>query len=128
MKILYWADTGDDPGIIVDIVGDDGEFEVHPNLKWISKPDDTVVQNGDRILEDDDYKIYREEYEYNKSPKGLRVAMEIGRESKYGSIQAQLDMMYWDQINGTTEWKDKITAVKNEVPKVNDPDPPVEGL
>tara|TARA_Y100000310_G_scaffold326631_1_gene391797 strand:+ start:4648 stop:4956 length:309 start_codon:yes stop_codon:yes gene_type:complete len=39
------------------------------------------------------------------------------RARAYGSVQDQLDMLYWDQINGTTKWKDHITAVKVAHPK-----------
>jgi len=35
----------------------------------------------------------------------------------YPSIQDQLDMQYWDSVNGTTTWKDAIAAVKTENPK-----------
>ena len=35
----------------------------------------------------------------------------------YPSIQDQLDMQYWDSVNGTTTWKDAIEAVKTENPK-----------
>ena len=35
----------------------------------------------------------------------------------YPSIQDQLDMQYWDSVNGTTTWKDAIEAVKSENPK-----------
>jgi len=31
-------------------------------------------------------------------------------------IEDQLDMMYWDQVNGTTVWKDTITKIKEEFP------------
>jgi hypothetical protein len=36
---------------------------------------------------------------------------------EYPSIQEQLDMQYWDSVNGTTTWKDAIAAVKTENPK-----------
>lgn len=39
------------------------------------------------------------------------------RASAYPSIQEQLDMQYWDSVNGTTTWKDAIAAVKTENPK-----------
>lgn len=39
------------------------------------------------------------------------------RQSEYGSIEDQLDMMYWDKINNTTNWEDHITIVKNKYPK-----------
>jgi hypothetical protein len=35
----------------------------------------------------------------------------------YPSMQDQLDMQYWDSVNGTTTWKDAIAAVKTENPK-----------
>ncbi len=39
------------------------------------------------------------------------------RRVAYPSIQEQLDMQYWDSVNGTTTWKDAIEAVKTENPK-----------
>ena len=35
----------------------------------------------------------------------------------YPSIQDQLDMQYWDGVNGTTTWQDAIEAVKTGNPK-----------
>ena len=39
------------------------------------------------------------------------------REEAYGSIADQLDMQYWDAINGTTTWKDHVATVKSDNPK-----------
>ncbi len=39
------------------------------------------------------------------------------RAKEYPSIQEQLDMQYWDSINGTTTWQDAINAVKQKFPK-----------
>jgi archaellin len=39
------------------------------------------------------------------------------RQSAYASIQDQLDMQYWDNVNGTTTWKDHIAQVKSDNPK-----------
>lgn len=39
------------------------------------------------------------------------------RDRKYPSIQEQLDMQYWDSVNGTTVWADTIAAVKAANPK-----------
>lgn len=39
------------------------------------------------------------------------------REAAYPSMKEQLDMQYWDSINGTTTWADSIQAVKDEFPK-----------
>lgn len=35
----------------------------------------------------------------------------------YGSIGSQLDMMYHDQVDGTTTWKDHVAQVKADNPK-----------
>lgn len=39
------------------------------------------------------------------------------RAEAYPSIQDQLDMMYWDGINGTDRWRETIGAVKTKYPK-----------
>ena len=39
------------------------------------------------------------------------------RVKTYPSIQEQLDMQYWDSVNGTTTWKDAIAKVKTDIPK-----------
>jgi len=41
------------------------------------------------------------------------------RAKEYPSIQDQLDMQYWDKVNGTNTWQDAINAVKNKYPKEN---------
>lgn len=39
------------------------------------------------------------------------------RANAYPSIPDQLDMLYWDKINGTSNWQDKITEIKEKYPK-----------
>ena len=39
------------------------------------------------------------------------------RQTEYPSIQDQLDMQYWDNVNSTTTWKDAIAKVKSDNPK-----------
>ena len=39
------------------------------------------------------------------------------RESAYPTIAEQLDMQYWDSVNGTTTWAAAIQAVKDANPK-----------
>ena len=39
------------------------------------------------------------------------------RAISYASLQDQLDMQYWDSVNGTTTWKDAIAKVKTDIPK-----------
>lgn len=46
-----------------------------------------------------------------------RDAHIIPRQKAYPSLQQQLDMMYHDQVDGTTTWKDAIAKVKADNPK-----------
>ena len=39
------------------------------------------------------------------------------RQEAYPLIQEQLDMQYWDKINGTTVWEDTIAEIKAKYPK-----------
>jgi hypothetical protein len=40
------------------------------------------------------------------------------RRIAYPSIADQLDMLYWDKVNGTENWLNSIESVKNRFPKV----------
>ena len=44
-------------------------------------------------------------------------AKQYQRDRVYPSIQEQLDMQYWDNVNGTTNWKDAVAKVKSDNPK-----------
>ena len=43
--------------------------------------------------------------------------VQLARAAAYPSLQEQMDMQYWDSINGTTTWKDAIAKVKSDNPK-----------
>lgn len=49
------------------------------------------------------------EYDANQYQRDRAIA--------YPSIQEQLDMQYWDSVNGTTTWQDKINEIKIKYPK-----------
>ena len=75
------------------------------NLNRIVKDEDGkdfTLQNG--ILYDDFVAKFDADYSAN-------------RVSQYPSIQEQLDMQYWDSVNGTSTWKDAIAKVKSDNPK-----------
>jgi hypothetical protein len=42
---------------------------------------------------------------------------QVSRQSEYLSIEDQLDLQYWDSVDGTTKWKDHIKAVKDKYAK-----------
>ena len=39
------------------------------------------------------------------------------RATAYASTGDQLDMQYWDNVNGTTTWKDHVASIKAAHPK-----------
>ena len=45
------------------------------------------------------------------------VKYKSDRAAAYASIGDQLDMQYWDAVNGTTTWKDHVAKVKADNPK-----------
>lgn len=45
------------------------------------------------------------------------IECQANRVKEYPSIQEQLDMQYWDLVNGTNTWQDAINAVKAKYPK-----------
>jgi hypothetical protein len=49
------------------------------------------------------------EYESNKYQRD--------RQKQYPSIPDQLDMLYWDKVNGTENWLNSIESVKNKFTK-----------
>ena len=95
-------------GFISDVVEPGEEFEVYQGddspLRWVTCDDDNVsnlwvLYNG----------------EFFDSANRLERNQQMKRKVEYGNLEDQLDMMYWDQMNGTTTWKDHITAVKSNI-------------
>tara|TARA_Y100000004_G_scaffold959_1_gene1289 strand:- start:65 stop:367 length:303 start_codon:yes stop_codon:yes gene_type:complete len=81
-----------------------------------AKPLYKQVDNERLELTDDDYaqaKIDLGNSKWNEQQFGYIQA----RQEAYGSIADQLDMQYWDAVNGTTTWKDHIAQVKTDNPK-----------
>jgi len=39
------------------------------------------------------------------------------RRKEYPPIGDQLDMQYWDKVNGTSTWQDAVAKVKSDNPK-----------
>jgi|TARA_R100001530_G_scaffold117487_1_gene84603 hypothetical protein len=46
-----------------------------------------------------------------------KVKYKSNRTTAFASIGDQLDMQYWDAVNGTTTWKDHVAKVKSDNPK-----------
>ena len=76
--------------------------------KWNFLPFKPGLVGGHCIGVDPYYLAQKETLEQNQRAKLTRV---------YPSIQEQLDMQYWDNVNGTTNWEDAIAKVKTDNPK-----------
>lgn len=75
-----------------------GEPSLHVEL--------TAQENKDRVAE---IKVAKEKKKAN--------AYKVARSQEYPPLPDQLDMLYKDNINGTTLWVDLITSIKNKYPK-----------
>jgi len=73
------------------------------NIEWIN----TQPIDKELILAE----VAKLKAEYNSNQ------YQRNRAKDYPSIQDQLDMQYWDKINGTNKWQQAINAVKQKYPK-----------
>ena len=80
--------------------------------KWKDTNAEMVYSN--LVLINDEATMPTEE---EVNAKIAELQWEQNRRNSYGSIADQLDMMYWDNVNGTTTWKDHIAQVKSDNPK-----------
>ena len=91
-------------GTIMEIVNPGQEYQIYEGegatAKWVSCSNDSVTL--DWIMKNGAF------VERNEPP----VDYAMRRKVAYGDIGEQLDMQYRDAVNGTTEWKDHIAAVK----------------
>ena len=85
-----------------------------PDAKWVVRndviewKDEEKKQPTDKQIND---KIAELQADYDAKK------YQRDRADSYPSIQDQLDMQYWDSVNGTTKWEDAIAKVKTDNPK-----------
>ena len=88
------------------------QTEYEANVKYISGAD----ENGSAI--------YKDTQDFTWSQVSAKKAelqtaydnkqYQRDRAKAYPSLQDQMDMMYWDNVNNTTTWKDAIAKVKSD--------------
>jgi len=84
-----------------------------PNwYKWTDTSNGMIYSN---VELNDDTAVMPTEEEVNAKIAELQVIED--RKLAYGSTGSQLDMQYWDGVNGTTTWADHIAQVKSDNPK-----------
>tara|TARA_B100000131_G_scaffold292906_1_gene307788 strand:+ start:240 stop:668 length:429 start_codon:yes stop_codon:yes gene_type:complete len=106
-----WAIVSKTSGALSDICDEADKFEIYEGadaeLKWLEVPDDTTYEHAmiNGVV------VHRSDNE------DLRQDAGVERIIAYGDVGEQLDMMYRDQVNGTTEWKDHVANVKSTTTK-----------
>ena len=58
-----------------------------------------------------------EDREAAEAQRLAEVKYKLDRSAAYAPIADQLDMMYWDSVNGSRTWLDHVEAVKEAHPK-----------
>lgn len=68
-------------------------------VKWVTEEEWAVIWEAQQT-----YEAENESYS-------------VKRAREYSSLSEQLDMIYWDKVNGTSKWQEHIKAVKDKYPK-----------
>lgn len=92
----------------------DALLSLAPNAEWVLTGD-TIRWDSDDIDQPSDAQIDEEIARLDADYAAKAYAR--ARAAAYPSIADQLDMQYWDGVNGTTTWADAIAAVKAAHPK-----------
>jgi len=82
---------------------------------WYGWTDSSLGMIYSNLKLNDDTATMPTEDEVNAKIAELQVIED--RKLAYGSTGSQLDMQYWDSVNGTTTWADHIAQVKSDNPK-----------
>ena len=88
---------------------------INPDAKFVIRENDlTTIEWRDTTpipIAEIEAKMVEVQTEYDNNQ------YQRDRAISYPSIQEQLDMQYWDSVNGTPNWKNIITKVKTDFPK-----------
>ena len=103
MKYKIWLDQFKNTGAILKI----------DNNLYCSIPQDPINTDYQRFIQD----VAEQGIEIVEGPDIIEPSYQELRVAEYPSLQDQQDMQYWDQVNGTTVWKDTIEAIKTKYPK-----------
>jgi hypothetical protein len=95
-------------GSVQAIVNPGDEFEVYEGpdavVRWVNCNDDSI--DASWVLNDGTW------IPFVQAP----PSYEVLRRQAYGDVGEQLDMLYKDAVNGTTNWKEHVAMVKATVP------------
>jgi hypothetical protein len=89
-------------------------YNTHPTVVSIDDTAGAFDAQGNQVAIDESLvaaEITRLEADY------AAKKYQRGRAAAYPSLAEQMDMQYWDSVNGTTVWADTIAAIKAAHPK-----------
>ena len=96
-------------------------YELLPNNTiGRSTPDKKVAHTLGLKLTTDKEIIYGydgKRYFKGEEPAAPEPSYAEKRAAEYPSLEEQLDMIYWDKVNGTNVWQEKIASIKAKYPK-----------
>ena len=99
-------------------------FKAYPNVKRINQDEGCFDKDDNKIDVDQDnidaarVELDKKKYQVQRTGKqDPEFPGVLTTDTIYASVQEQLDMQYWDAVNGTTTWKDHVAAVKSKYPK-----------
>ena len=124
----------DDNIVQIDGVAVNAEFTIPDNIHAIAwdgseghieykdgQPNTVITDFGDWEYLVDEFNAFKSQQEADRTAElqAIEDALTYAdlRSREYPSIQDQLDMQYWDSVNGTTTWADAIAKVKADYPK-----------
>lgn len=94
-----------DSGTFVQFTDDHGIYQFKVKDEDLEKADDAQIAIA-QVL-----------YDARKQIEAAGPSYRELRAAAYPKIQDQLDMQYWDTVNGTHNWTDTIEAIKLKYPK-----------
>ena len=90
--------------------GSVGRFTSNPK---IAKSCGLTLETDEEIVQAKDYRWFLA----SEKPDDPEPTYQEKRQEEYPPIKEQLDMIYWDKVNGTHKWQDTISAIKEKYPK-----------
>ena len=90
------------------------EIENNCLKAWANYPfSDKAIEVSENRIFENGYKLENGKIVQIIAPKTYAEK----RSEEYPSIPDQLDMIYWDKVNGTNLWQEKIAEIKAKYPK-----------
>jgi hypothetical protein len=95
----------------------DALLTLRPSSQWVLRGDTFAglewrdTENACPTEEELQEEVERLQAEYDS------VEYQRQRQDEYPPLSDQLDMLYWDQVNGTNVWQTKIDEIKTKYPK-----------